>query len=84
MISRIDSDLKVLNHHVYEYRKGLRDLVLHTLPMTLKNHAEERLRREGIMPEPSTARDVQSLFICNARMPERRDIKVNYTGQSID
>ena len=48
MISKIDSDLKVLNHHVYEYRKGLRNLVLHTLPMTLRNRAEERLRREGI------------------------------------
>ncbi|MCD4669219.1 MAG: DUF2023 family protein [Actinomycetia bacterium] len=48
MNSKIDSDLKVLNHHVYEYRKGLRNLVLHTLPMTLRNRAEGRLRRDGI------------------------------------
>ncbi|MCD4706319.1 MAG: DUF2023 family protein [Candidatus Sabulitectum sp.] len=40
--------MKVLNHHVYEYRKGLRNLVLHTIPMSLKVWAEARLERDSI------------------------------------
>jgi len=48
MFPENDNDLKALNHHVYEYRKGLRNLVLHTIPMSLKVWAEARLERDGI------------------------------------
>ena len=40
--------MKVFNHHIYEYKKGLRSLVLHTLPSEEKEGAEERLRQNGI------------------------------------
>ncbi len=43
-----DGDLKILNHHIYEFRKGLRNLVLHTIPMWLLHWATERLQRDGI------------------------------------
>ncbi len=40
--------MTVFTHHIYEYKKGLRNLVLHTLPATQKDAAEGRLRYEGI------------------------------------
>ncbi|WP_005037319.1 DUF2023 family protein [Holophaga foetida] len=40
--------MRVLAHHIYEYEKGLRSLVLHTLPSSLESGAVERLRRRGI------------------------------------
>jgi hypothetical protein len=35
--------MKVLNHHVYEYKKGLRNLVLHTMHSSLKEEALHKL-----------------------------------------
>lgn len=38
----------MLVHHIYEYKKGLRDLVLHTMPRTELEEAERRLQRQNI------------------------------------
>lgn len=40
--------MRVFQHHLYEYRKGLRSLVLHTLAAAHRVRVEERLDREGI------------------------------------
>jgi len=40
--------MDVLNHHIYEYKKGLRDLVLHTLPASLKQEAIRKLESNNI------------------------------------
>jgi hypothetical protein len=43
-----DGHLKVFNHHVYEYRKGLRDLALQTLPDEHEVWVTARLEKLGI------------------------------------
>ncbi|MDC7222110.1 MAG: DUF2023 family protein [Spirochaetales bacterium] len=40
--------MKVFNHHIYEYKKGLRSLVLHTLPSHLREQAERKLIQNQI------------------------------------
>lgn len=40
--------MRVLAHHIYEYEKGLRSLVLHTLPSAMEDEAVERLRRKAL------------------------------------
>ncbi len=40
--------MKILTHHIYEYKKGLRNLVLHTMPYELKDSAEAVLKRQRI------------------------------------
>lgn len=50
---RLDSgawgiDMKILCHHIYEYKKGLRSLVLRTLPADKLPYAEERLQKNNI------------------------------------
>ncbi|MDR2084488.1 MAG: DUF2023 family protein [Bacteroidales bacterium] len=40
--------MKVLAHHIYEYKKGLRNLVLHTLDASLKPLAELKLQQQNI------------------------------------
>ncbi len=40
--------MKILCHHIYEYKKGLRSLVLHTLSTDLLREAEHRLKRNNI------------------------------------
>ncbi|MFP4353781.1 MAG: DUF2023 family protein [Phycisphaerae bacterium] len=40
--------MKVFLHHLYEYRKGLRSLVLHTLPGSRRECVEEKLTKESI------------------------------------
>jgi len=42
------SDLAILNHHVYEYRKGLRSLVLYTIPRSMQAWTVDKLGREEI------------------------------------
>lgn len=42
------SDLYVFNHHIYEYKKGLRNLVLTTEKASNRETIEERLKRESI------------------------------------
>ncbi len=40
--------MQVHSHHIYEYQKGLRHLVLHTMKASDREAAEESLRRKGI------------------------------------
>lgn len=40
--------MDVLCHHIYEYNKGLRNLVLHTAPFADSKNIEKKLRTEGI------------------------------------
>lgn len=40
--------MKVLCHHIYEYKKGLRNLVLHTMSSEEVRMAEEKLVRNDI------------------------------------
>lgn len=41
-------DMRVLAHHIYEYEKGLRNLVLHTLPSRLEEEALQKLNQRAI------------------------------------
>ncbi len=41
-------DMQILLHHIYEYKKGLRNLVLHTMSKDQQYLAEELLIRKGI------------------------------------
>jgi len=40
--------MEVLSHHIYEYKKGLRYLVLHTMKITDRETAEKKLRANHI------------------------------------
>ena len=40
--------MKVLHHHIYEYKKGLRNLVLHTMSASLKHEALRKLENNNI------------------------------------
>ncbi|MBP6322763.1 MAG: DUF2023 family protein [Fusobacteriaceae bacterium] len=40
--------MEVLIHHIYEYEKGLRNLILHTSPKTLKEKIEAKLNKKDI------------------------------------
>lgn len=44
----LSADFRILCHHVYEYRKGLRSLVLHTMLNSEREAAEALLHRERI------------------------------------
>lgn len=40
--------MQVLSHHIYEYRKGIRRLVLHTMQSKCRQCAEQRLKDNDI------------------------------------
>ncbi len=40
--------MKVFCHHIYEYQKGVRNLVLHTLPASDRLEVERKLKARGI------------------------------------
>ena len=42
------NDLKVFHHHIYEYKKGLRNLILTTEKASNKDYIVSRLEKEGI------------------------------------
>ncbi len=42
------ADLQVLTHHIYEYKKGLRNLVLHTMNTSLEDRALFLLKKRNI------------------------------------
>jgi hypothetical protein len=44
----ISVKMEVFNHHLYEYRKGVRQLILHTAPLGELKIMEEKLLRWGI------------------------------------
>lgn len=41
-------DLKVFHHHIYEYKKGIRNLILTTEKATSRMYIEKRLQNENI------------------------------------
>ena len=41
-------EMQILTHHIYEYNKGLRSLVLHTMSTDEKDKAKELLTSRGI------------------------------------
>ena len=43
-----DADFRVFTHHIYEYQKGLRSLVLHTMGADSQNDVEYYLHRKHI------------------------------------
>lgn len=45
---RRSADLQILTHHIYEYKKGIRNLVLHTMNSNEKDEAKEILDQRGI------------------------------------
>ncbi|MDR1168113.1 MAG: DUF2023 family protein [Heliobacteriaceae bacterium] len=47
-VSQENSDLRVFRHHIYEYKKGLRDLVLTTEKNQYRDIIENRLQKEEI------------------------------------
>ncbi len=40
--------MKVFNHHIYEYRKGLRNLILHTVSKEYRHQIETKLEKLNI------------------------------------
>jgi hypothetical protein len=40
--------MEVFLHHIYEYKKGLRNLVLHTLNASLRNKVMDKLEKQNI------------------------------------
>ena len=40
--------VKVFYHHIYEYRKGLRNLILHTVSRDFRHPIEAKLRKSNI------------------------------------
>ncbi|MBQ9469413.1 MAG: DUF2023 family protein [Bacteroidales bacterium] len=58
--------MEVLIHHIYEYKKGLRNLVLHTMPQASLDEAERRLRQQNIayMVQPLSRSQVNIFFGC--------------------
>lgn len=45
---KLSSDMLILMHHIYEYNKGIRNLVLHTMKALEREKAEALLERRGI------------------------------------
>ena len=42
------ADLRVFHHHIYEYKKGIRNLILTTEKAKYRNTIEQRLQHENI------------------------------------
>lgn len=42
------SDLRVFHHHIYEFKKGIRNLILTTEKSIYRNSIEQRLKNENI------------------------------------
>ncbi len=40
--------MNIFCHHLYEYKKGLRRLILHTMDIKYKARAEQKLKSNGI------------------------------------
>lgn len=58
------SELKVFLHHIYEYKKGLRSLILTTEKASNKDYIVERLEREKIpyVINPAGERTINVFF----------------------
>jgi tRNA splicing ligase len=44
----LKKNMDVFNHHIYEYKRGLRNLILHTTNISDQKTVEERLKKEKI------------------------------------
>ncbi|PVX52313.1 uncharacterized protein DUF2023 [Balneicella halophila] len=42
------TDIRILTHHIYEYKKGLRSIALHTMNREEQEKAEAILKRRGV------------------------------------
>jgi hypothetical protein len=47
-MSRKSPDMQIFIHHIYEYQKGLRSLVLHTMNISEQARAEQMLEQRKI------------------------------------
>lgn len=47
-IEAIPSDIRVLSEQIYQYKKGVRHMVLYTFPERYKQQAIGKLERQGI------------------------------------
>lgn len=56
--------MKILRHHIYEFKKGIRNLVLHTLHCDEKAEAEKLLNRYDIayVIQPVSERKINIFF----------------------
>ncbi len=56
--------MKVFCHHIYEYKKGLRNLILHTMATKDVNQAIKKLEANGIdyLIQPVTSQKVNVFF----------------------
>jgi hypothetical protein len=46
--NELQKNMDVFNHHIYEYKRGLRNLILHTTNIIDQKRVEERLKKEKI------------------------------------
>ena len=44
----LPADMKVLMNHIYEFKKGVRNMILFTFNQRYKDYAEKRLQSNGI------------------------------------
>jgi hypothetical protein len=44
----VEGCMQVLNHHIYEYQKGLRDLILHTTHDSFEDRIVRKLEKRNI------------------------------------
>ena len=58
------SELKVFSHHIYEYKKGLRNLILTTEKIENKDYIVKRLEREKIpyLIQPAGEKTINVFF----------------------
>lgn len=56
--------MKVFIHHIYEYKKGIRNLILHTLHSSMQLEAEKKLLANGIsyLIQPVSAEKINIFF----------------------
>jgi hypothetical protein len=47
-VNKVPGEVKVLNNHIYEYKKGIRNMVLFTLSKRYEDLAVQRLKSQGI------------------------------------
>ena len=60
----LSANLQILFHHIYEYKKGIRNMVLHTMNIFEQAKAESRLKRDNIPYhiQPVTSQKINVFF----------------------
>lgn len=53
------ADIQIFKHHIYEYHKGIRNMVLHTMHSCYREEAEDILTRKGIAFHTSPVSDIK-------------------------